>query len=131
MREVTIKVFSFDELEDKARDEARYYLLNRTYDIEEAFARESLSDMIKYIIDDYIYQVPKGIPDIDCFSLKFSGILESKGIKIIKGKDLVDLYTEYLQSCLENFDPAEEYLSEYAREANIEFFSNGEVYKEN
>lgn len=86
MREVTIKVFSYDELKGKAKEVARDYLCNRLYGIEETFARLSLRDMIERVIEESIYQVPKGIPDNDIFSYEFTKILESKGVKVIKGK---------------------------------------------
>lgn len=133
MREVTIKVFSFDELKGEAKIEASYYIYDQLIDIERSFANLSLDIMNEEIDDDGLYKIPDEIPDIDSYSWGFVESLrdEIEKSKIIEGSLLKKLYEKYVKDEFDAYYPSDEDLEYYAKDNNLEFYSNGEAYKEN
>lgn len=126
-KQVTMTVYRFEELSDKAKTKAENNIIYELYDCEEYWMDESLKDFENNILEDEYYKYNQ-LPDNTCYQWDFNDCLgEYEGTK--SGKWLIGEFKKFLNDTWDKLAFEDEVIRDWADSNNMYFYKDGIPYR--
>lgn len=126
-KQVTITVYRYEELTDKAKRRAENNILYELYEHEEYWMDESIDDFENNIFEDEQYRFDQ-LPNNICYEWDFSDYLgEYEGTK--SGKWLISEFKKFLNDTWNKLAFEDEVIEDWADSNNMYFYEDGIPYR--
>lgn len=125
-KQISFTVYRYDELTEKARGNARYFIEGELYDREYCSMTQSLDDFMKNVFENELYRFDQ-LPRNARYQLDFYDDL-GKYEGSMSGKSLIKLFRTFLENTYEKLTFSELDIQHFAGEANLWFYKDGSIF---
>lgn len=129
MKEITLKIYTIDELDENAKQKAIQTMREQLFDIERNWYDMAWRDFIKEIEPDYQYshnELPENYwldSDFKNYEYKYHGAR--------LGKYILKAFSDYCEKQWDDFFPENDDCIDHANANEYMFFADGEFYGSN